>query len=369
MLAPELIKYIDDLMRADLLYWRDLWFGWLLYSTKVVVLGLVMEAPELLYEIVFIRRSIHLDESGGFLRESHVPDWAKVVALLGWLLIVGGVAGEWITSGIISTAEGNIQTFNNILLREAIKSAGDAKTSAEGAASAAFLANRAAKEANGEARTAVERSNEATASASNALGLAEGARQEADSFEKDIRDAQTRAASAESHLADALRRAAEATEELDRIRLPRSLTRQTELTVKLGPFIGMEYTFSSVSQDDESIRFLRILDAALQGAGWKRVKPPPSGFSAINVYGSAVDFAVPVGFGTGVSISTESRESISSLKALQVAKLPPHVQAAVVLNKALFESISPSELIKRVPLVVVRDGDSTVVDIAVGKKM
>jgi len=137
MLPPVQVKYIDDLMRSDLLYWRDLWFGWLLLSTKLVVVGLILEGPELIHEFFSIRGRVRVEAFGASLQESHTPDWVKIVALLGWLLIVAGVAGEWITDAVISDADNNIQAFNNALLAEAAKEAGDAKSSAQGASLAA----------------------------------------------------------------------------------------------------------------------------------------------------------------------------------------------------------------------------------------
>src|SRR6266487_1090220 len=141
MLPPAQVKYIDDLMRADLLYWRDLWFGWLLLSTKLVVVGLILEGPELTHELFSIRGRSRIEPSGASLQESHTPDWVKITALLGWLFIVAGVAGEWITDAVISDADSNIQAFNNALLAETTKEAGDARQKAGEANERAALAN------------------------------------------------------------------------------------------------------------------------------------------------------------------------------------------------------------------------------------
>ena len=44
------------------------------------------------------------------------PRWIKWLALVGWLLVVGGIVGEGIAESYVSKADGLIQTFNDILL-------------------------------------------------------------------------------------------------------------------------------------------------------------------------------------------------------------------------------------------------------------
>jgi hypothetical protein len=154
MLPSELANKIDDLMKADLLYWRDLWFDRLLLSVRIVVIGLILEGPELIHEFISIRGRIRIDKSSASLQEFHTPDWVKIVALLGWLFIVVGLTGEWVTDAVLSTADSNLQAFNDILLAEATKEAGNAKTSAEGAENAASRAKTLADAAGGAAAKA-----------------------------------------------------------------------------------------------------------------------------------------------------------------------------------------------------------------------
>ncbi len=54
------------------------------------------------------------------------PDWVKVVAFVGWFLIVGGVVGEWITEGKVNDADTSIQELNDVSLAEARREAGNA---------------------------------------------------------------------------------------------------------------------------------------------------------------------------------------------------------------------------------------------------
>jgi rubrerythrin len=119
-----------------------------------------------------------------------------------------------------------------------------------------------------------EEAEGASVAASNALVLARGARQEADSFERDIVSAKQQAAEAESHLADALQRAANAekkSREVQQALADRSLT-DAQLKViadKLKAFAGQEYDVTAYWDSKESVGIANRIHAALQMAGWK----------------------------------------------------------------------------------------------------
>jgi hypothetical protein len=118
MLPPELVEKIDDMMKADLLQWRGLWFGCLLATTAFVVVGLALEGGELWYEMRSIARSkFRLFRYQTVVLE-HRVEWAKVVAFVGWILIVVGVAGEMFAEVMISDADRNIEAFNTATLAD-----------------------------------------------------------------------------------------------------------------------------------------------------------------------------------------------------------------------------------------------------------
>jgi hypothetical protein len=110
---------------------------------------------------------------------------------------------------------------------------------------------------------------------------------------------------------------------------------------------------------------LKQIDSALSIAGWKRGKAP-GGFPALNVYGRDVDFAVPTTVMTGIQVSVDSTESLETLKAFAVDKLPSPVKTAVILKLALDPNLSPAETNPK--LVDVEPGTSTTVRVVVGKK-
>ena len=263
-------------------------------------------------------------------------------------------------SGMVIGSLGNMAEEADAKAKAAIADASTALSLGKDALSKAGAAQRSLSKAEKEA-------SQAQAAASNALTLARGARQEADSFEKDIVSAKEQAAQAESHLAEALRQTAAATEELNRLKTPRSLIHVPELVTALMPFKGQEYVFVSIFQDEDSIYLLRAIDDALQKAGWKRGKPVP-GFPGINIYGNDPNnFPVPAGFRIGVQVSTESPQPIDFDK-LQLKDLPEYIQAAGTLNVALSKCISPQQESSVGKLALVSTGTSTNVRIEVGRK-
>jgi hypothetical protein len=87
-LPPELVSRIvqalDVSIRADLQNVRFWYFVWLLIATGAVVLGVAMEGPEVWYEFVDVIEHRSIDT------EQRPPNWAKLWAAVGWMLIVLG---------------------------------------------------------------------------------------------------------------------------------------------------------------------------------------------------------------------------------------------------------------------------------------
>jgi hypothetical protein len=307
----------------------DLWFGRLSFSTKVVAVGLVFEAPELIWEIAFIVRckyekwKLHIK-----FPERHVPDLVKVVAFVGWFLIVGGVLGEWYTEGRFNEADTSIQELNDILRTKAVKGAGEAQVSAH--------------EAKEDAMGAKEVSDKAKASASIAMTVATGAHKEADTFEADIKVAKQQATEAESHLKDAMDLAAEAQAELKRVTSPRTLSQLSKLSADLKQFKGTEYVFSGVVFDKEAIDFLLQIDDLLASSGWKR-GPSLGGFPEVNPRGkSEPNFSVPESLSIGVQIRVGSLLGHAFLNSMSRALWPKQVSAASELNEIIFGGTFPT---------------------------
>src|ERR1700677_3182709 len=391
---------LDKLMRHDLDTWGSVWFRALVISTLVVVAGLICEAPEVFHAVGIGRNAGGRIRTFWYFRVRKIDlnGWQHlcpelvtdksvnlrriaVWGLIGWSLVALGVAGEGVSEYFVNDAETDLRAFDQGTLNETQRSANSAAASSSLANTFAGKAEDRSKAALTKAGTA-ERSlakaeadaGTAQAAAGSALTTATDAASRAQKAEASLGEAEAEAKNAESSASNALTLARGARteadsfeEELDRIRLPRTLVRQAEFNLSIGQFIGTEYTFSSVFQDEESITFLRILDAALQDAGWRRAEPP-GGFPAVNVFGNAENFAVPVGFNTGVAVIAESNESLASLRSTPEIKLPANIRAAVALDKALDRSVSPREAISLFAPVQIVPGNSATVRIAVGKK-
>lgn len=350
--SPKIIEALDNSIRDQLQRTSHAFFAGVLISAFVVAVGVVLEGPEILNELwPSLFSWFTLTSKDRLHRFERV---IKKIAFLGWLLIGLGVFGEGVFEGFQNRAEGQLQTFNNILLRDARLTAGTAEESAQGAADAS---SRARDEA-----------DMATVSSSSALALAQGARHEADSFAGDIKSAKEQATVANRKLADALQQVATAQLALDRIKTPRSLTNVPELISDLSPFKGTKYVFVSVGSNDESISLLNAIDDALQKSGWERDKSV-NGFPAINPRGKdQSDFSVPVGLITGIQVLIESPKSLEDLKPLAFESLPEQIQAAIRLQQDLRKHVAPTSEKATDGQVHLDKGTSTTVRIAVGSK-
>jgi len=364
-LPPEFVEALDNLVRADLLQWRDMWFHWLLVSTGIVAVGLALEGPELWHEIRHIRLD-RRDRRMFFVHTSHeVPPRWKVFAFCGWILIVIGVMGEGIFEGMVSRADSQVQTFDNILLEAAQKAAG--------------AAAKSAKIAHEEADAVKGIADEARADAKDALAKAQAAQRELAHAETDAARAQAvssnalnKSTEAESHLRDAMQLASEAQAELKRVTLPRQLlTQSSQVVTPLKAFKDQEYVFSAVAADGEALRFLVQIDALLKAAGWKRAKSLPVMLGIPNLKPNVAndpDLAVPESLTIGVDVATECTCTPAQLTSIPMATWPRNVQAAAILNNTLFLNTLPPRRPSDSHPSFLKTGPSTVVSIDVGKR-
>jgi hypothetical protein len=253
-MGPDTLKGVDDLIRAEFQAYRGSCFNWLLAATGIVVVGLVLEGPELWHEIISIARNwrfarrFHLAPP-----KDHAPDWAKLLASLGWLLIVAGVGGEYVADSFVSKADGYVQTLDEILLTEAQSGAAFARDRA----SAAY---ERASENEKETADTLKHAEQERADAAKSLAAAETARKEAEGFQLQIAQANERAADAEL--------------ETDRLRkqlADRTLTDEEVKSIgqKLKVFGGQSYTVTAYWDSPESLGIANRIHLALNTvAGW-----------------------------------------------------------------------------------------------------
>jgi hypothetical protein len=157
MSSVEILRVLDEQVRKYLVDGRELYFHWLLLSTFVVVVGIAMEAPEIVHDI-------H-EELGRFLRRWHksndtinlhtgLPITRRRVKLIpfisgfGWLFIVAGVAGEFEFESLTSQSDAMVQSFDNTITQFGVAAANERAAKADATAEAARLEQERLKNEN-----------------------------------------------------------------------------------------------------------------------------------------------------------------------------------------------------------------------------
>jgi hypothetical protein len=168
MTVPEeTLRLLDDLIRRDLQSARDWFFFWLLVSTALVIIGVALEGPELLKELCeefhkLRTRKLILNAATGLpICSPEKVSGIKIVGLIGWILVTLGVAGEGIFEGLVSKADGSLQTFNDILLADARDRAARAESTAKSFDAQILEARRGTAEAQRDAGIAKKAASEA----------------------------------------------------------------------------------------------------------------------------------------------------------------------------------------------------------------
>jgi hypothetical protein len=234
--SPDFVRIsqaLDLAIKTDLQNLRDWYFDCLLVCTGVVGLGVFMEGFEILHDMwgIFWRKSIELTYwmAPSIDRKKYrAPDWMKLMAGVGWVLIVMGIAGEGVYEGLVSKYDGALSTLNDTLITETQKETALALAQAVHA--------------------------DMTASGFNLL-IAEARRDAAESKKKTE------------------------TERLERVKLeaqlaPRRLSskQMDELATKLKTLSAqgqVNIAISSAALDAESADFAKDFETAFKAGGWK----------------------------------------------------------------------------------------------------
>jgi hypothetical protein len=128
---PALLQHLDQRIRLSLESARDSDFNGLLWATALVLLGVILEGPEIIHSLrkrVLIvpgtspdawaypteystRVFPRVQEEGGEIR--------KWLSFLGWFVLVIGLVGEGVFDGLVNNADGALQAFNDTLVSAA----------------------------------------------------------------------------------------------------------------------------------------------------------------------------------------------------------------------------------------------------------
>jgi hypothetical protein len=133
MLPSDIVTKLNECAKTDFAGMRDGWFRIVSWATALVAFGLVLEAPELVHDLIPIcrRMIVWLRRSSTEFPKCETPDWVKVVAFVGWIFIVVGVIGEERGGIKVNNLDTNIQECSDAKVREATIEAGEAATSAK----------------------------------------------------------------------------------------------------------------------------------------------------------------------------------------------------------------------------------------------
>jgi hypothetical protein len=270
-------KLVEEVARRVLTDEAAHWFSLLVWSTRLVVVGVVVEGVPALHELVGIikrawrRRKERADlnavreifpvsgTSIGGEPESHTPTWVKLLAFLGLVAVAVGVSGEWKYEVKFEAATDAIQTFDNNRLTKAQRQARDAATSA--------------KQARIDAKTAKDESDKAKSSASNAVGLAGKAREDVASAREDTEKLRQENSVIQAQLEEEQGK----TKVLERWATPWGIWYieygQGRSNIDgLKPFAGTQFIIEWSLKDD-SIQLARNLVSLLNKAGWVQIPP------------------------------------------------------------------------------------------------
>lgn len=240
MLPSDIIAKLHECAAQNFIATRDSWFVWLSRSTKCVVFGLILELPELAYETIdFARNRIDRFRYKIVLPENRL-EIAKLIAFMGWFLIVIGVAGEWYAGAKIDDLSARIQGCNDARLAEVAEQSGDANARA----SAAY---ERASENEKETAATLKQAEQERADAAKSLEVTKG-------YESQIAQANERAAEAERETARLTAALADRT---------LSDAQVESIGNKLEPFHGQEYTVTAYWDSKESVGIADRIHKAL----------------------------------------------------------------------------------------------------------
>jgi len=263
-LSADAIKRLED-SREGWQHLRSHHFSDLLLMTELVAIGVILEGPELVYEIVQLVRRWHKK-----LAREHPPGWITVVGLLGWALVSVGVAGEFWVDSWVNTDDDNIQSINITLLRDAYSSASAAHDIAQGASDIAIPAKETAEKAKGEADSAKSRADAVGLQATALDRQLSAAKQDVASAKKELSSAEAAEKQEEQALSDMAVCLA------PRVIPQNSYFNMTTKAVELSsvdplrPHSGLQ-AIIDVAQDAEARRAASYIERSLRAAGWRKI--------------------------------------------------------------------------------------------------
>jgi hypothetical protein len=128
---PEIVAKLNECAQHDSTHLRGIWFMVLVVFTVLVGLGLILEVFELWHEILSVLRERNERFKYRIVLSEKRLEIYKVVAFVGWMLIVAGVLGEGYSEVRIHVLSTVIDECSNARMVELQYEAGDAAKSAQ----------------------------------------------------------------------------------------------------------------------------------------------------------------------------------------------------------------------------------------------
>jgi hypothetical protein len=256
VIPPETLRLLDESIRRDFQSARDIFFSGLLVMSALVAAGVILE--EIFELIPFETDRLELSTGLRVSRRTRVLI-IKLLTKLGWALVVVGVAGEGVFEGLVSKADGQLQTFNESVLSSASHRASNAELIAIAFDARIAEARRGTIEAQRDAAQA------------NAL---------ARKYESGIHGSDARAKRAEAQVASANARAEEAhsmaeSERTARMDIQRQLAwreltqaQRDQIGRALLPFAGQQFNLVTYATEGECLNLTNELYSALLSGRW-----------------------------------------------------------------------------------------------------
>jgi hypothetical protein len=144
-------KTIEELgrLREGLIPYRDADITLIFWSTVMVTVGVIMEFPEIAHAVSKIVRKF---------RKCPDPDdlnpWWEMVVVVGWVLVAGGLALEWMGDARIDSVNSDLERIGQTITQDTQDVALSAGEAAIAAQHAAIIADSAGSKAQGTARKA-----------------------------------------------------------------------------------------------------------------------------------------------------------------------------------------------------------------------
>ena len=143
-IQPQLLQELDASVKSGFQSLRDSYFKDLIICTVALGVGVVAEELEYILEWRWFVRLIRVFSVRILSPKHRLDSWVRHVSMIGWIVVILGIAGEGLFETLVSRADGWLQDFSNILLASAQRQA----YSAQERASTALLEQESLKSEN-----------------------------------------------------------------------------------------------------------------------------------------------------------------------------------------------------------------------------